>query len=61
MQNQCKAFTQFLFVIFKKSHPGVHSLKTVNILGEVLMIAELLGGSLEHVLSKNTIIAQGLR
>ena len=61
MQNQCKAFTQFLFVIFKKSHPGVHSLKTVNILGGVLMIAELLGGSLQNVLLKNTIIAQGLR
>ena len=61
MQNQCKAFKQFLFVIFKKSHPGVHSLKTVNILGEVLMIAELLGGSLQNVLLKNTIIAQGLR
>ena len=59
--NQCKAFTQFLFAFFKQSHLCVHSLRTVNILGEVLMIAELSGGSLQHILFKNTIIAQGLR
>ena len=59
--NHCKAFTQFLFAFFKQSHLCVHSLRTVNILGEVLMIAELSGGSLQHILFKNTIIAQGLR
>ena len=59
--NHCKAFTQFLFAFFKQSHLCVHSLRTVNILREVLMIAELSGGSLQHILFKNTIIAQGLR
>ena len=61
MQNLWNLSRNF-FLRFLNNHTFVtHIVRTVNILGEVLMIAELSGGSLQHVLFKNTIIAQGLK